>query len=255
LNFTFSLLRSLVLACVSFAAGCACAQSAVLQASGYNPGWTLEIGGNTATFSAGLQLPVPPPKVVGAIGAPKVTATSRFYTAQTNGGVLAATFSKLTCTDAQSAVVRPDTVQVRFGGADYQGCGGDPLSLLQGKEWVVEDIAARGVLDRSHISMQFGADATLRGRASCNPYEGSYAYTDGTLHIRATANPSVVKARPEVNPGAAPQICPPALRRQDAAFFEVLGAITRWDFTSDDALALGTVDGRRIVARRQLSSP
>jgi hypothetical protein len=41
------------------------------------------------------------------------------------------------------------------------------------------------------------------------------------------------------------------LRRQDAAFFEVLGAITRWDFTADGALTLGTMDGRRIVARRQ----
>ena len=184
-----------------------------------------------------------------------MSQTTRAYTAQTNGGVLSATFSTQTCTDAQSAIVRPDTVQVHFAGADYQGCGGDPLSLLQGREWVVEDISARGVLDRSRISMQFGTDATLRGRASCNPYEGSYDYVDGILHLRATANPSVLKARPELDPGATPEICPPALRQQDAAFFEILGAITRWDFTADGALALGTMDGRRIVARRPSANP
>jgi heat shock protein HslJ len=117
---------------------------------------------------------------------------------------------------------------------------------------VVEDIAARGVLDRSRITLQFGPGTLLRGRASCNPYEGSYAFAEGTLRLRAVANPSVLQTTPALSPGAtaAPAICPPALRRQDAAFFEVLGAITRWDFTADGALTLGTVDGRRIVARR-----
>jgi heat shock protein HslJ/uncharacterized membrane protein len=235
-----------------------------LQASGYNPGWTLEIGSTSATFSAGLQLPEPPPKVVGVVAEPQVTGPTRTYTAQTNGGALTATFSKQACTDAQNAIVRPDTVQVRFGGVDYRGCGGDPIGLLQGQEWVVQDIAARGVLDRSRISMQFGPGATLRGRASCNPYEGSYAFTDGTLRLRAAANPSVVQTTAALSSGAAldaqgaaaaPKICPPALRRQDAAFFEVLGDITRWDFTADGALALGTMDGRRIVARRQSAHP
>jgi heat shock protein HslJ len=253
LNSSFSIRHGLALTCLSLAAGLACAQPAALQASGHNPGWTLDISGNSATFSAGLQLQLPPPKVAGVVAVPQVNGTTRIYAVQANGGVLTATFSKQVCTDAQSAMVHPDTVQVRFGGVDYQGCGGDPLSLLQGKEWVVEDIAARGVLDRSRISMQFGPAAVLSGRASCNPYEGSYAFTDGILRLRAAANPSVLQTTPALSSGAtaAPQICPPALRRQDAAFFEVLGAITRWDFTADGALTLGTMDGRRIVARRQ----
>jgi heat shock protein HslJ len=232
-----------LLTALGLAAGAACAQSAPLQAAGYNPGWALSIDGSNATFSPGLHLQETPPKVTGNVAAPLIKGVARTYEVKTSGGLLSATFSKQACTDAISAIVHPDTVQVRYAGTVYQGCGGDPLSLLQGREWVVEDIAARGVMDRTRITLQFGPKGVLNGRASCNPYDGSYVYTDGAFTLSAAAKPVETKAPPK--------ICSPALRRQDAAFFEVLGAISRWDFTADGAMALGTVDGRRIVARPQ----
>jgi len=97
------------------------------------------------------------------------------------------------------------------------------------------------------MTLQFDPKGTLSGRSSCNLYEGSYLFADGTLRLNVAPKPA---STPSVNQ-APPKICPPALRRQDAAFFEVLNVITRWDFTADGALTLGTVDGRRILARPQ----
>lgn len=231
----------LLLTAFGLAAGAACAQSTALQAFGYQPSWALSIDGTAATFSPGLHLQEAPPKVSGGVASPVVSGTTRSYDVKTSGGLLTATFSRQACTDAVSGIVHPDTVQVRYAGTVYQGCGGDPLGLLQSREWVVEDIAALGVIDRTRITLQFGGKGAFSGRASCDPYEGSYVFADGVMRLRAAPKPVETKQ--------APKTCPPALRRQDAAFFDVLSAITRWDFTSDGALALGTVDGRRIVAR------
>lgn len=260
-----------------FSASGALAQplSAPLLAAGYNPDWTLRIANDGVTLSTDLQLQQPPPQVVAqaamrssinATQAPSTTTTGTIppgalaYTTTAAKGALEAVFTPLACTDPILGTLHPYTAEVRYAGARYGGCGGDPAALLQGREWVVEDIAARGVVDRARITLQFGANGELGGRASCNPLEGRYAVNGGSLQLRAAAVPAPQKPAaakvpvPPLGPeGVVPttKICPPALRRQDAAFFEVLAAISRWDFTADGALALGTIDGRRIVARRQ----
>ncbi len=229
---------------LGFYASHAIAQNDVLQAAGYNPSWTLVIAGTSLTFSSGLHLQEAPPKVTGLAPAPVLKGTTRTFDVSTPAGPLSARFVRQNCTDTISALVHPDTVTVQYSGTTYQGCGGEPLSLLQGREWVVEDIAARGVIDNTRLTLAFGPDGSLSGRASCNPFEGRYAFANGALTLGAAPLPPAVKPQPT-------RICPPALRRQDAAFFDVLPAITRWDFTADGALALGTPDGRRIVARRE----
>lgn len=255
LNFRFFSMRSFFcLVVVGLSAGHVSAQSpatfagkagaASLQAHGYNPEWALNISDGRLTLRTALQLQQPPPDVLAAAPDPVRTDGTLRYTTVAAQGALLTTFSPSACTDAIQGSVHPYQVDVRYAGLHYQGCGGDPVALLQGQEWVVEDIAARGIMDRSRITLQFGTSGDLGGRASCGPYAGRYALADGQLRLNATPPPAAMQTLPAI------KICPPALRRQDTAFFEVLAAVSRWDFTADGALALGTVDGRRIVARR-----
>ena len=252
-------------------AGAVWAQSpASIQASGYQPDWTLDIRADQLTFSPNLQLQEPPPKVLATVSAPARASTPAgdtltYTTTTATKGELLARFAPQLCTDAIQGSLHPYTVEVLYAGNRYAGCGGEPAALLQYQVWVVEDIAARGVIDGTRITLQFGTTGEVSGRVSCTPLEGSYQTNGGGLRLSAAAKPVPVKSAPAKDGSTSPEttapptdgvaptrkICPPALRRQDAAFFEVLNAVSRWDLTADGALALGTVDGRRIVARRQ----
>lgn len=242
---------------------------ASIQAAGYQPDWTLDISAGTLTLGTNLQLQAPPPPVVARVGAtqrePSPAGEALRYAASAAKGELSARFVPSACTDPIQGSLHPYTVEVFYAGSRYAGCGGDPAALLQNRMWVVEDIAARGVIDRTRITLHFSGTGEISGRASCNLLEGRYQTTGNALRLTAASKPAPERPAPAKDVGtntepAAPtvqgvvptrKICPPALRRQDAAFFEVLNAVTRWDFTADGALALGTTDGRRIVARRE----
>ena len=50
---------------------------------------------------------------------------------------------------------------------------------LTGTSWWVEDIAGKGVIDRSHTSIEFTEDGKVAGSTGCNRYFGS-AEIDGS---------------------------------------------------------------------------
>ena len=53
--------------------------------------------------------------------------------------------------------------------------------VLQAGEWVVEDINRGGLIDRSRVTLNFGNDGRVSGRASCNNYVGAYQVDGRTL--------------------------------------------------------------------------
>ena len=53
------------------------------------------------------------------------------------------------CHDGMSDMPYPNLVTVEFPAQTFRGCGGDPLTLLQGDEWHVLDIAGQGVIEES----------------------------------------------------------------------------------------------------------
>lgn len=221
----------------------------VLEASGNAPAWTLQITNDSLTLQIDSNPPEPPTRIVAKAPPAVPMGKGRSYTASTRQGQLQAVFLRDNCTDNVSGAVHPETVNVRFNDKTYAGCSGSPASLLQGSVWVVFDIAARGVEDASRVTVQFNDKEEISGRASCNFFAGHYQAGDGDLTLTATAATPVPPPISKV--ATSPHICAPAWRRQEAAFLQVLADVTRWDFTADGALALGTVDGRRILARRE----
>lgn len=119
------------------------------------------------------------------------------------------------------------------------GCAtvGDENSHAQliDKEWVVEDIAGRGVIDDSRATLLFGADGRLSGQASCNRLIGGYTLKGSKLTIS--------------NPGLTMMACTPALMDQETRFVDVLNNVRSYRIDATGALVLTSSSGATITAR------
>jgi heat shock protein HslJ/uncharacterized lipoprotein YbaY len=130
----------------------------------------------------------------------------------------------------------PECVEAPPGPATGSARAGTDNTLL-GEEWVVEDIDARGIIDRSRATLAFGADGTLGGRSSCNSYSGGYTLTDQRLTVGQLATTMMA--------------CAEALMNQERLFLEILMAVESYSLSDDGALILSTADGRTLKARRE----
>ena len=207
-------------------------ETKAFRAIGNEPGWRLEITDTKMTFLANTgqtRLEVPTP-------AAETTSASKRYVAKTGGHDLMVTIFDRTCTDTMSGMPYPNEVVVVFDGKQVKGCGGDPGALLQGAEWVVEDVNGTGIIDRSRATLHFGTDRRISGKASCNTYTGEYTLTGEGLTISKTATTMMA--------------CAPALMRQEDLFLDVLKNVQGFTLTPDGALILHTGDRRTMTARR-----
>ena len=108
---------------------------------------------------------------------------------------------------------------------------------LAGREWLIEDIGGKGVIDNSPASLLFLPDGQLAGNAGCNRMIGSYTQDGETLTIG--------------NAGATLMLCPPALMEQETRLLDLLPAVQSYRIDETGALILSTVEGAVITARRR----
>jgi heat shock protein HslJ/uncharacterized lipoprotein YbaY len=140
------------------------------------------------------------------------------------------------CVDTMSGMPFPATVEVQLDDRTLEGCGGDPATLLQGDEWVVEDIDGGGIIDRSRVTLNFGADGRLWGRASCNAYQGDYTLTGESLTLALSATTRMA--------------CAPALMDQESKVFALLARVQAFELDPTGALLLKVDDKPVLLARR-----
>lgn len=141
------------------------------------------------------------------------------------------------CYDSMTGMPYPREIAVVVDGEKLQGCGGDPARLLQGAEWVIEDINGGGIIDSSRVEIVFYSNDRLAGQASCNNYSAEYALTGEALVIGAAI--STKKA------------CAPALMEQEQRFLDMLQRVQRFKFNEDGALLLLTPERETLTARMQ----
>jgi len=204
--------------------------SQALRASGNEPGWRLEAYGPNLRFETadgGIRLSR-------RLGPSAVSGVTTTYTAPAASGVLTAVVLDRRCTDTMTGMPHPKSVTVAYQGKVFEGCGGDPAALLQGGDWVVEEIARGGIIDRSRVTLLFGADGRVSGRASCNSYTGAYELTGEGLRIGKAATTTMA--------------CAPPLMEQERRFLEALAAVRGFEIAPDGALVLVSADGQRIIA-------
>lgn len=202
------------------------------RARGNEPGWLLDIDRGEMTLISlqgikRLVAPTPPPQR---------TAAFTRYAARADGTDVTVTVFERVCRDTMTGMPHPNAVEVLLDGGKLTGCGGDPASLLHGREWVVEDINGAAPVDGSRATLNFGDNGRVSGRASCNSYTGQYSLSGEGLTISSTAGTMMA--------------CAPPLMRQEGLFFGVLRDVRRFDVRPDGALFLQTDDRRTITARR-----
>ncbi len=112
--------------------------------------------------------------------------------------------------------------------------GGPPRDLTV-REWVVESVDGRGVVDNSRTTLTFDPQGQIAGRAGCNRYTGSYRLQGAQLSVGSVATTRM--------------ICVPALMDQENRFLKLLEEVRSFQLQRDGSLVLRTDDQRRIVAR------
>src|SRR5690606_41497593 len=101
----------------------------------------------------------------------------RAYEAKVDERMLEVTVAHQLCEDTMAGAQYPAQVRLTIDGNTFDGCGGDRQRLLQGAQWVVEDLAGKGIIDRSLMTIRFFGDNRVARRASCNRLLGRSSST------------------------------------------------------------------------------
>lgn len=188
------------------------------RAQGNEPGWTLTVAEGQLTLVADygartIETALPEAGFEG--GAFVYAVAEPALTVRIAPGL---------CRDDMTGMPYPETVTLTLEGRELRGCGGDPLDLLAGVEWVVEDIGGRGIIDASRVTLNFHTDGSLGGAASCNRYATSVSIGGEAARVGQIA--------------ATQMMCAETLMNQEQAFFAALAAVGRFDIDETGALLL-----------------
>jgi heat shock protein HslJ len=113
-------------------------------------------------------------------------------------------------------------------GAEFFGATSS-AELLTEREWVVEDLAGGGIIDRSRVTLNFDGEGQVSGRASCNRYTAGYQARGDRLGFTPAA--------------ATKMACAEGLMNQEQNFFRILGAVDRFRIDETGALILEGAEG------------
>lgn len=137
---------------------------------------------------------------------------------------------------AGNAASDPTSLPAYRAVADYL-MAQDANPVLTGQEWFIEDVAGAGVIDNSAASLQFLADGSLAGNATCNRLIANYTQDASTLSITLA--------------GSTMMACPPALADQEQKLLALLPTVEGFEIDDTGTLTLQTTSGDTIIARRR----
>jgi heat shock protein HslJ len=203
------------------------------RAGGHEPSWSLSRSGDEMTLETDFganqaRFAVPP--------LTKVDDRTGRYVTSVGGEPLEVTLRTEVCVDSMTGMPRPEQVTVTLGQKRLTGCGGDPASLLQGREWIVAGLAGKPVLAEPRITMTFAANGGVSGLGSCNRFNAEYTLTGEGLSISKGMSSMMA--------------CEEPIMRQVQTFLELLARVSRFSITSDGALVLHSDGDRTIVTQK-----
>lgn len=212
-----------------------CLQAGALEmpfeATGNEPFWHARVEGEELLFNRPYESGEPE-KI--ALETTVANRHGREFGGELDGQELTLKVARQLCEDSMSGAQFPAQVRLELNGEVFQGCGGDPERLFRGAEWIVEDLAGAGIIDRSRITVEFFDENRFAGRASCNRYGGQYELTaEGVSfdYMQATK-----------------MACAPALMNQEDRFLELMSKVKLAAIGRNGELVLTTSEGEEIKA-------
>jgi heat shock protein HslJ len=194
-----------------------------LTARGHEPGWVLTLARQGVTLSTqeGETL---------AAALPPVDLTSEGAVVKIAPDLVAVVTETL-CHDAMTGLPYPASVTLNREAGSLQGCGGDPLALLQGN-WVVTEVAGEPLPAAAETTLSV-TGARVAGVSACNRYTGSIVLTGEGLQFPRLAGTMMA--------------CAEDLMAAEARFLKAMSEVTGFDLDEEGNLLLLVQD--RIVIR------
>jgi len=97
-------------------------------------------------------------------------------------------------------------------------------TTLGGVTWRLEDLAGHGVIDNSHVTIEFLPDGKVTGSGGCNRYSGSATLKGPQITFTPLASTMMA--------------CSPELMDQEMRFFAALGKASTVSFDKTGALLI-----------------
>lgn len=208
----------------------ALAASEPLRGRGNEPFWSVELGADAIVFTPMDGAPV----TIEPVPAARSENGAAIYEATTDGGPFVLTVTDAICADTMTGMPFPKTVSVALGETRFEGCGGEPATLLIG-DWMIATIDGRPPVSGSMPNIAFDVDGKFAGGGSCNRFFGGYTLSGEGLAISEM--------------GSSMMACDEPLMAQERAIFDILGGVVRFEIGTDGALILHDGAGRTISAR------
>lgn len=124
------------------------------------------------------------------------------------------------------------TVLTCLAAAVLSGCASAPSALVPNRNYSVEWIGERPLIDNSHLSLTLGEDGRAYGNAGCNHWFAGYTLKDHALRF----NP----------PGSTRRLCAPAVMEQEQRFLQALEKVQRWDQSEQGQLRFWPAEGQPL---------
>lgn len=195
------------------------------SAQGNEPGWRVQLTGERILFDLNygedrLDLRQPDPVQDGARTIYAIPAFALTLTRQ----------DKM-CYDDMSGRPYPQTVTLTTATAEFRGCGGDTMALLQG-DWQVKDHAGHPPLAAHPITLAITDSGQLSGSTGCNRFAGQMSITgEGQVIIGPLATTRMA--------------CAMDAMQQEHDFLATLATVDRFDI--DEAGDLVLMHGNEVV--------
>lgn len=92
-------------------------------------------------------------------------------------------------------------------------------SELIGTKWQLEDLAGKGIIDRTNVTIHFGKEGELSGKGGCNQYQADYTLVENKLTIDAIISTEMA--------------CATSIMEQENYFFNLLQEAETVEYDDD----------------------
>lgn len=206
-----------------------------LEARGIDTTWALRIDRAEFTFRAepeGVEYAAPTPGPTIVEGEAGEVAGLRYDFPDANLRIL---LRDRICTGS-GPLPRPVTVSVEEQGEMSEGCGGDPMALLSGGEWIVDYAGGTDIAPDLGVTMLFAPDR-ISGGSGCNRYSGGLMLRDRGLSVAGVA--------------LTRRACAPARMDVESLFLRQLAAISGFTLSDDGRLHLTDSAGNVLISAQR----
>jgi len=131
---------------------------------------------------------------------------------------------------------RPVSVSIEEGGQLSEGCGGDPMALLSGGEWIVQYAGGTDIAPAQGVTMLFGP-GRISGGSGCNRYSGGL-----TLRERGLSVSGIALTR---------RACAPARMDLESHFLQQMPRIAGFTLSDDGRLHLTDSAGTVLISAQR----